>query len=104
MAIEIVCEKIITDKNKKAYKIKLLKARSCSNLPHEYVYGLPKVDMDNEKMKIYLVSPNSYILSVGDILLEEDFEALKAVIFEAKNRLDRIKKRLTWSGEITFKF
>ena len=124
MSIEIVCEKIITDafsitsaktaihKKAKAYKIKSLKALSHDKLPREYNNRFPKVDMSNgERVRMDIIPDvnHYYSLSIGDVLLAEDFEVISKIISQARDQLDAIKKELKkeaehWTGITTFDF
>jgi len=121
MAIEIECEKIITDafsiistkqqvhKKAKAYKITSLKALSHDKLPREYNNRFPKVDMSNKRMDIIPDVNHYYSLLVGDVLLVEDFEVISKIISQARDQLDAIKKELKeeakhWTGITTFDF
>jgi len=119
MAIEIVCEKIITDafsiistkqpihRKAKVYKIKSLKALSHDKLPRKYNNRFPKVDMVDGQMDIIPDVNHYHHLSVSDVLLVEDFEVISKTISQARDHLDAIKEELKeaakhWYGIATF--
>ena len=122
MSIEIECEKIITDvfsiistkqqvhKKAKAYKIKALKGLSRDKLPRQYNNRLPRVDVISVAHMDIIPDVNHYYsLSIGDVLLAEDFEVISKIISQARDQLDAIKKELKeeakhWTGITTFDF
>jgi len=117
--VKIKCERVLVN-YEKAYKILDADGPLICELPKEYVEGPgPKVFDMKQYLRIFDKDHKKFEIIIGEKYYQDAFEVWWHVIGDARDRLreinkklekdkyvrlEEIKKKSEWSGEITFKF